>query len=107
MADPDRQETVAVDGLQQHDRLFADHVEAHAVDLHLLQSGLRSRLWPAGNYRYGSRAVMSADLARPAGSAIIASPCRKPVSRRTSKRRSRSSGSSSPTSTATPSGGRG
>ena len=36
MADPDRQELVAVGGLQQHDRLLADHVEADAVDDHLL-----------------------------------------------------------------------
>src|SRR4051794_41584858 len=36
MPDPDRQELVAVDGLEQHDRLFADHVEAHAVDDHFL-----------------------------------------------------------------------
>jgi hypothetical protein len=28
MADPDRQEAVAVDGLQQDDRLLADEVEA-------------------------------------------------------------------------------
>jgi hypothetical protein len=37
MADPDRQELVAVTGLQQDDRLFADHVETHSVDDHLLQ----------------------------------------------------------------------
>ena len=36
MADPDRQELVAVNRLQQHDRLLADHVEAHAIDDHLL-----------------------------------------------------------------------
>ena len=36
MADPDRQELVAVGGLQQDDRLLADHVEADAVDDHLL-----------------------------------------------------------------------
>src|SRR5439155_20461800 len=36
MADPDRQELVPVAGLQQHDRLLADHVEAHAVDAHIL-----------------------------------------------------------------------
>ena len=36
MADPDRQELVAVDGLQEHDRLLANHVEADAVDDHLL-----------------------------------------------------------------------
>ena len=35
--DPDRQELVRVDSLEQHDRLLADHVEAHAVDDHLLQ----------------------------------------------------------------------
>jgi hypothetical protein len=40
MTDPDRQEAVAIDRLQQHDRLLADHVEADAVDLHLLQKGL-------------------------------------------------------------------
>ena len=39
MADPDRQELVRVDSLEQHDRLLADHVEAHAVDDHLLQRG--------------------------------------------------------------------
>src|SRR3954452_24441075 len=38
MADPDRQELVAVNGLEQDDRLLADHVEAHAVDDHLLHS---------------------------------------------------------------------
>jgi hypothetical protein len=38
MTDPDRQELVALDGLEQHDRLLADHVEAHAVDHHFLQS---------------------------------------------------------------------
>ena len=36
VADPDRQELVAVDGLQEHDRLLADHVEADPVDDHLL-----------------------------------------------------------------------
>ena len=36
VADPDGQELVVFDGLQQHDRLLADHVEAHAVDDHLL-----------------------------------------------------------------------
>jgi len=36
VADPDRQELVAVNGLEQDDRLLADHVEAHAVDDHLL-----------------------------------------------------------------------
>ena len=36
VADPDRQELVPVDGLQQDDRLLADHVEADAIDLHLL-----------------------------------------------------------------------
>ena len=40
MPDPDRQELVAVDGLQQHDRLLADHVEADAVDDHLLHERL-------------------------------------------------------------------
>ena len=30
------QELVALARLQQHDRLLADHVEAHAVDDHLL-----------------------------------------------------------------------
>ena len=39
MPDPDRQEFVAVNGLQQDDRLLADHVEADAIDLHLLQVG--------------------------------------------------------------------
>ena len=38
MPDPDREELVRVDGLEQHDRLLADHVEAHAVDDHLLQN---------------------------------------------------------------------
>jgi hypothetical protein len=36
VADPDRQELVAVGGLEQNDRLLADHVEAHAVDDHFL-----------------------------------------------------------------------
>jgi hypothetical protein len=40
MPNPDRQETVSVHGLKQHDRLLADHVEAHAIDLHLLQRKL-------------------------------------------------------------------
>ena len=39
VADPDREEPVAVDRLQQHDRLLADHVEADPVDLHTLQVG--------------------------------------------------------------------
>src|SRR3954471_3706708 len=43
MPDPDRQELVAVDGLEQHDRLLADHVEAYAVDDHLLHGPLLSR----------------------------------------------------------------
>src|SRR6266511_1889076 len=38
MADPDRQELVAVGGLEQDDRLLADHVEAHAVDDHFLHN---------------------------------------------------------------------
>jgi hypothetical protein len=36
MTDPDREELVAVAGLQKHDRLLPDHVEADAVDDHLL-----------------------------------------------------------------------
>ena len=36
VTDPDRQELVGVGGLQQHDRLLADHVEADAVDDHFL-----------------------------------------------------------------------
>src|SRR5262249_18808205 len=36
VTDPDRQELVAIHGLQQHDRLLADHVEAHSVDGHPL-----------------------------------------------------------------------
>jgi hypothetical protein len=38
VADPDREELVAVAGLQEHDRLLADHVEAYAVDDHLLHA---------------------------------------------------------------------
>jgi hypothetical protein len=40
MADPDREELVRLDGLEQDDRLLADHVEAHAVDDHLLHERL-------------------------------------------------------------------
>ena len=36
MTDPDGQELVRVDGLEQHDRLLADHVERDAIDDHLL-----------------------------------------------------------------------
>ena len=36
MSNPDRQELVSFGRLQQHDRLLADEVEAHAVDVHLL-----------------------------------------------------------------------
>jgi hypothetical protein len=36
VADPDRQEAISIRGLQKHDRLLADHVEADAVDLHAL-----------------------------------------------------------------------
>src|SRR5579884_15450 len=36
MADPDRQELVAVRGLQEDDRLLADQIETDAVDEHLL-----------------------------------------------------------------------
>src|SRR5919202_1822416 len=36
VADPDREEPVSVGRLQEHDRLLADHVEAHAVDDHLV-----------------------------------------------------------------------
>jgi hypothetical protein len=36
VADPDRQELVAVSRLQQHDRLLADHVKADAIDDHFL-----------------------------------------------------------------------
>ncbi len=39
MPDPDRQELVAIDGLQEHDRLLANHVEADAVNHHLLHKG--------------------------------------------------------------------
>ena len=47
MADPDGQELVALAGLQEHDRLLADHVEAHAVDDHLLHSRQSSlATWP-------------------------------------------------------------
>jgi hypothetical protein len=40
VADPDRQEAVLVHGLQQHDRLLADRLEAHAVEGHLTHA------WP-------------------------------------------------------------
>jgi hypothetical protein len=41
MTDPDRQELVPVGGLQQHDRLLADQIEADPVDDHFLhRSGL-------------------------------------------------------------------
>jgi hypothetical protein len=43
MADPDREELVAVTGLEQDDRLLADHVEAHAVDDHLLHGNSECR----------------------------------------------------------------
>src|SRR4029079_12863713 len=36
MADPDGQEFIAVERLQQHDRLLAHHVERDPVDAHLL-----------------------------------------------------------------------
>jgi len=36
MADPDREEAIALDRLQENDRLPADEVEAHPVDVHLL-----------------------------------------------------------------------
>ena len=39
MADPDRQELVSLGGLQEHDWLLADEIEAHAVDLHFLHLG--------------------------------------------------------------------
>ena len=42
MPDPDGQELVRVDGLQQDDRLLADHVEGHAVDHHLLHPSKHS-----------------------------------------------------------------
>ena len=40
MADPDRQELVSFGRLEQHDRLLADQIEAHPVDLHLLHGPL-------------------------------------------------------------------
>ncbi len=43
VADPNREELVAVAGLQKHDRLLADHVEADAVDDHLLHRYRQSR----------------------------------------------------------------
>ncbi len=36
VTDPDRQELVAVDRLEQHDGLLADDVEAHTVDDHFV-----------------------------------------------------------------------
>src|SRR5438105_9045227 len=38
MTDPDGEELVAVDSLQEHDRLLANHVEADAIDDHLLHA---------------------------------------------------------------------
>src|SRR3954471_474667 len=61
MPDPDRQELVAVDGLEQHDRLLADHVEAHAVDDHFLHGPLLSRSLAVSVY--------APHPGRPAGSA--------------------------------------
>jgi hypothetical protein len=43
MPDPDRQELVVLDGLQQNDRLLPDHVEANPVDDHLLHVQLLDR----------------------------------------------------------------
>src|SRR3954454_25278934 len=77
MADPDRQELVAVNGLEQDDRLLADHVEAHAVDHHLLHGeGLSTRglpessagggplRGPAGGYRSACSVAQRASCER-------------------------------------------
>ena len=57
VADPDREEAILVHGLQEHDRLLADRLEAHAVEGHLshrwptpiLVRGLRYSSGPAGD----------------------------------------------------------
>src|SRR5687768_4079999 len=62
MADPDREELVSVDGLQEHDRLFADHVETDPVDDHLLH--LKA---PCGRGCGARRAIIGTGLGLPAG----------------------------------------
>jgi hypothetical protein len=52
VTDPDRQELVPLACLQEHDRLLADHVEAHAVDHHLLHlSGPRAFSVEGGGFQ--------------------------------------------------------
>jgi hypothetical protein len=44
MSDPDREELVPVCGLQKHDRLLADQVEADPIDEHLVQRDLEPNI---------------------------------------------------------------
>ena len=64
VADPDRQEAVAVDRLQQDDRLLAHHVEADAIDLHLLHRQISAALGDASHYRCEGRAGRACGLGK-------------------------------------------
>ena len=58
MAEPDRQELVALDGLQKHDRLLTDHVEADAVEMTIsctLKSSERGKGQSIGTRRSPAR----------------------------------------------------
>src|SRR5712691_13130303 len=46
MADPNGQEAVALDRLEEHDRLLAHEVEADPVDVHLLHQAVFSIVAP-------------------------------------------------------------
>ena len=69
MADPDRQELVAIDGLQEHDRLLANHVEADAVDDHLLHENPPRGGRPEYRYRISAAHAAAERALSAAGSA--------------------------------------
>jgi hypothetical protein len=73
VADPDREKAVAVHGLQQHDRLLTNHVEADSIDLHLLHQVI------PGPRRARSclKAIIGAGLLAPRGTIVGVSLCRQ------------------------------
>src|SRR5262249_13754196 len=58
LADPDWEEAILVDCLEEHDRLLADRLEAHAVESHLAHPTLRIVV-RALRYSSGPRAISS------------------------------------------------
>src|SRR6185503_18135449 len=73
LPDPDGEKAILVDGLEEHDRLLADRLEAHAVEGHLAHPDVRMLVrgrTPAssGGVRQSQRASGPCAVSLPLGS---------------------------------------